>query len=208
MPNTTRLDLVRLQELKTIILALDPKIELFEQIEKKSSSPYKFLQLLDYLHCELTMCIKEVAYPIKFSGLDLLHKLSEIKVFDVAKKRVDKINNHTNFPKIGLNRRNKDQNIDIFFLKDIIRCQSRKNYTHFFIIGESRPVIIPKTLGIYERTLCSYNFVRIHQSHVINLDHVKSYTDSKNIRVFMTDTKDTIPVSRKYKSEFRRVFKD
>ncbi|HMV15077.1 MAG TPA: LytTR family DNA-binding domain-containing protein, partial [Chitinophagales bacterium] len=62
----------------------------------------------------------------------------------------------------------------MIFLKvnDIVRLQSESNYTLFFLVGNKK-VLVAKTLKNFEEKLLSYNFLRIHQSHLINLAHMK-----------------------------------
>ncbi len=60
-------------------------------------------------------------------------------------------------------------------VKDIIRCQAEVNYTTFFLIAKSK-MLVTKTLKEYEELLNDYDFMRVHNSHLINLHHVKNYS--------------------------------
>ena len=64
-------------------------------------------------------------------------------------------------------------------------------------------MIVAKTLKEYEELLSDYDFIRVHNSHLINLHHVKNYTRGEGGIVAMTDgTK--VDVSRRKKEEFMK----
>lgn len=50
---------------------------------------------------------------------------------------------------------------------DIIRCEASSNYTWFYFTNKTS-LLIAKTLGVYAHFLEENDFIRIHQSHVIN----------------------------------------
>jgi two-component system LytT family response regulator len=80
-------------------------------------------------------------------------------------------------------------------LKDIIRCEAESNYTKIFTKNNSTYITVSKTLKYVEQELIhSKNFIRIHQSHLINTAFVKIFEIKNN---FITLTSgDKIPVSR------------
>jgi two-component system, LytTR family, response regulator len=55
----------------------------------------------------------------------------------------------------------------------IIRCEASSNYTKLFFTNQ-QPVIIAKTLSACANALCDSNFVRIHQSHLVNRNFVQN----------------------------------
>lgn len=90
----------------------------------------------------------------------------------------------------------------IVFLQvsDIIRCESDVNYTTFFMSGGEK-LMVAKTLKEFEELLEDYNFFRVHNSHLINLDYVKNYVKGKGGYVVMDD-KTEIEVSTRRKDAF------
>ena len=54
----------------------------------------------------------------------------------------------------------------------IIRCQSEEGYTTIFCHGKYPSVVLSKTLKSVEAQLKEDRFVRVHQSHLINLDAI------------------------------------
>ena len=69
---------------------------------------------------------------------------------------------------------------------EIIRCQSDVNYTDFFLLN-GKSIKVSKTLKHYEELLSDFNFLRVHNSHLVNLDHVEKYTRGKGGFLTMQD---------------------
>ena len=85
-------------------------------------------------------------------------------------------------------------------LQDIMHCQSDGNYTVFFTMDGKR-IISTKTLKEYELLLADFNFIRVHNSHLINLVHVKEYVRGEGGFATMQDGSQ-IEISRRRKQEF------
>jgi len=87
-------------------------------------------------------------------------------------------------------------------VSDIVRCEADKNYTNFIFSNRSQ-VLVSRTLKEYSELLEEYNFVRVHQSHLVNLAHVKKYNKGRGGFITMSDDS-TVDVSRANKDEFLR----
>lgn len=78
---------------------------------------------------------------------------------------------------------------------DIIRCEADGAYTRFHISG-MKEILISKRLKEYEDMLGSYNFIRVHHSHLINLRQVVRFDKADGGALIMTNT-DNVPVSQR-----------
>ncbi|HRB68640.1 MAG TPA: LytTR family DNA-binding domain-containing protein [Chitinophagales bacterium] len=89
----------------------------------------------------------------------------------------------------------------MIFLKinEIIYLQSESNYTQFYLINHKK-ILISKTLKYFEEKLLSYNFMRVHQSNLINLSHMKEIDHGDNIVLMKDDLK--VEISKRKKKEF------
>jgi two-component system LytT family response regulator len=90
--------------------------------------------------------------------------------------------------------------LTVFAVKDIIHCRGEVNYTQFFFVSGQKLLVV-KTLKEYEELLSDCGFIRVHKSHLINMQHVKSYTRGEGGTVTMSDGT-VIDVSRRKKDEF------
>lgn len=84
-------------------------------------------------------------------------------------------------------------------VNDIVRLQSESNYTLFYLTDKKK-VLVAKTLKNFEEKLISYNFLRIHQSHLINLAHMREIDHGDNY-VLMSDGS-KVEISKRKKKEF------
>jgi len=92
------------------------------------------------------------------------------------------------------------EGLEFVIVKDIIRLESDSNYTTFFLTG-SRKIVSSKTMKEYEELLEEHSFIRIHNSHIINTEHLNKYIKGDGGYVVMSD-KSTVPVSRSRKDDF------
>lgn len=88
-------------------------------------------------------------------------------------------------------------------VSEIIRCQSEINYTTIFTIYNQK-FTVSKTLKIFEDLLSDCNFFRVHNSHLINLAHIKKYAKGKGGYVTMVDDTN-IEVSTRRKEAFLKI---
>jgi len=77
-------------------------------------------------------------------------------------------------------------------VKDIIRMESMGNYTQFYLNDESK-VLVTKTLKEYD-SLLDDRFIRVHQSHLVNTDFIKSYIKTEGGYLLLLDGSH-VPVS-------------
>jgi len=84
-------------------------------------------------------------------------------------------------------------------VNEIVRLQSESNYTLFFLIGNKK-ILVAKTLKNFEEKLLAYNFLRIHQSHLVNLAHMKEIDHGANFVLMADGSK--VEISKRKKKEF------
>lgn len=89
--------------------------------------------------------------------------------------------------------------LEFIDIPTIIRCQSESNYTYIHI-NNCQSFLICRTLKDVEEILRPHGFVRIHQSHLINLAHLKRFIRTDGGYVVMSDDVQ-LSVSRVYKQQ-------
>lgn len=80
---------------------------------------------------------------------------------------------------------------------EIIRLQSERNYTCFYFTN-GKTQLVSKTLGDFENMLDGFGFIRVQQSHLVNIQHVIRYVKSDGGYLVMSDDS-SIPISQKLK---------
>ncbi|HEX7905457.1 MAG TPA: LytTR family DNA-binding domain-containing protein [Chitinophagaceae bacterium] len=82
---------------------------------------------------------------------------------------------------------------------DIVSCEANSNYTNIYLCGGKKKVI-SKTLKDFEEILMPYDFFRAHNSHLINLNHVREFIRGDGGYLVM-ENKMKIPVSKSKREE-------
>ncbi|PKP22361.1 MAG: DNA-binding response regulator [Bacteroidetes bacterium HGW-Bacteroidetes-21] len=91
------------------------------------------------------------------------------------------------------------ENIQVVEISNIIRCEASSNYTLFYLTNNTK-ILVSKTLKDYEDSLSDYQFIRSHQSHLVNLLHVKSFEKRDGGSLLMSDHS-LIPVSSRKREQ-------
>jgi two-component system LytT family response regulator len=89
-------------------------------------------------------------------------------------------------------------------MDDILYCQSDGAYSHVFFVDGSK-MYISKTLRYLEDALCNFHFFRVHNSYIVNLNHVKKYSKTDGGLIIMSNG-EKVRVSRSKKDELLGLF--
>lgn len=84
-------------------------------------------------------------------------------------------------------------------IDQIVRCKADSNYTSV-ILANGQDIVVCRQLKVLENALPQNSFVRVHHSHLINLNYVASYKRNGGGRLLMTNG-DQIEVSRSKKND-------
>jgi len=167
---------------------------IFLDIQLQNKTGFDVLSAISYRDFSLIFTTAYEQYAIeafKFSAVDYLLKPIDKEDFEKAlQKAFDKVeraqlNERIDVLLSHLSSNNHPKRISIpsyegyqfLAIPEIVRCEADINYTHIFTsAGEKHTV--SKSLKHFEGLLTAYGFFRIHNSHLINLDYVKSYARS------------------------------
>jgi two-component system LytT family response regulator len=156
---------------------------------------------------------------IKFSALDYILKpidADELKAaVERAVKSIGNKKEESQFDALQLNiqpnqkRRlvlKTQESVHVVELDSIIRCESERNYTSFFLIN-GKKIVVSKTLKDYEILLAGHNFLRVQQSHLINLDFVSRYDKINGGTIVMKDDSE-VPLSPAKREIFFKILEN
>ena len=91
-------------------------------------------------------------------------------------------------------------------LDDILRFQGNGNFTNVYFRRKIKSKKMVCRLLKYFDELLSYPFLRVHKSHIINVNAVKSYLKSSGGLIVLEDDTE-IEISAAYKADFLSLFK-
>src|SRR5436190_1171499 len=93
---------------------------------------------------------------------------------------------------------------DFILIEDIVRCEAQGPYTRIFT-KDSKKILVSKPLKEYESLLPDNIFLRIHNSHLVNLNFIKKYNRGRGGYIEMDDGT-TLEVATRRKDEFLSRF--
>lgn len=199
-----------IKKLKPVLLFLDiqmPHMNGFEVLEKLGDQAPMVIFITAYDQYAIR--------AIRFSALDYLLKPIDskdlINAISQAKERLQEGNDQEKIVKLleciasknifpGKIAIPTSEGLKFVLVTDIIHCESDNNYTTLYL-NQNKKLIASRTLKEFDEMLQMHSFVRIHQSHLINLQHLDEYIKSDGGSVKMTDGS-VLPIARNRKEEF------
>jgi two-component system LytT family response regulator len=156
---------------------------------------------------------------IKFSAVDYLLKpidVAELKaaVARAAANKAQSSNQQTldvlmhNLKQLRANENptitlSLAEGIEFIPVREIIRIEAAGAYTNFFLKG-GKKLMVSKNLKEYEQMLTDHHFMRVHNSHIINLAEVKRMVKADGGYAVMSDDAQVV-ISPKKRDEFMQA---
>ena len=195
------------------IKELKPQL-VFLDIEMPFMNGFQMLEQLPVINFEIIFTTSYDQYAItafKFSALDYLLKPVDREELNKAVQKVSKkisppvaqqleiLLQKINQPAITIQRIALPtmQGLEFVPVDSIISCSSNNNYTEFFLADKKR-VLVSRTLKEVEDMLADHSFLRVHNSHVVNLNAIIRYVKGEGGYLVMTDGSN-VDVSRSRK---------
>ncbi len=201
------------------ILTKIPDLVLLD-IALPSGNGFELLNLLPDRNFEVIFVTAYNEYAIKafrYSAIDYLLKPVDISELiqavrkiriSSAKPRLNNINmlldnlNYVSPRKISIPTA---KGFEYIFIDDIVRIEAQRSYCCFHILGKKK-YLVSRCLNDYHQLLEDKRFFRVHNSHLINMKHVKSFARSDGGCVEMADFSQ-VPLSRTKKDFFLNAMK-
>ncbi|WP_178985083.1 LytR/AlgR family response regulator transcription factor [Winogradskyella helgolandensis] len=177
----------------------------FDFLEQTEHLPFKVIFITAYEEYALkALKIGAVDYLLKPVDIDdlksALQKVSTVPL-KVQKQNIETVkqiwNNEDH--KLILSLQDSFQVID---LNELLFCETDKGYTTFYC-NDGKKYMVSKTLKEFENQLSKANFIRPHQSFMVNLKFIDRYDKSGTIHL---KNGKKIPVSTRKKESFLNTF--
>jgi len=204
-----------INELKPDVVFLDiqmPEMDGFTMIERVEYRDFNLI--FTTAHDEFALkAIKVSAIDYLLKPVDkdeLLASMEKIK----KSKKGDLLENKLKLLLNNLNENGSDKiNISadgkVYLLdkEDVVMLKSDKSYTTIFLKSEQQ-IVVSKTLKEVEKKFQFPEFFRVHNSYLINLNHIKEYLKGLGGELIMTNGL-TASISRNRKAElFKKIYLD
>jgi len=184
---------------------------LFLDIDLPDGTGFDVLKQVDYTKMKVVFITAHQEYAIKaikFSAFDFILKpYNSSELIKVVRRVLDEQtaeNNALRFEAILSNFGNSlpelkkivlktSDRIYLVNVKDIVRCEAKNNYTNFYLTNGTK-IMVSKTIKTYETLLAEHEFLRVHQSHLVNLNYIQHFDKPDGGMLVLSDNS-TIPVS-------------
>ncbi|MBK9638353.1 MAG: response regulator transcription factor [Bacteroidetes bacterium] len=203
----------KIRDLHPDVIFLDiemPGMNAFEMLNILKPFEFEVIFTTAYnqfaVHAFKENAIDYLLKPIEKS--DLIHAVEKLKNKD-NKYSNEKIEILLNLFKEQLKSNKKialptQDGISFINVDQIVRVESDSNYSFVHLVtGEN--ICITKTLKQIESSLEAQPFYRVHQSHLVNLNHIEKFVKDGGGYLVMSD-KSTITVARQRKDGFMELF--
>jgi len=187
---------------------------LFLDIEMPYANGFELLQNLPVIDFDLIFTTSYNQYAIKairFSALDYLLKPIDREELQAAVKRAKERMQPLAHQQLDIlwQRLRQPQTqrhqvalptmegLHMVSVDSIISCTSKSNYT-VFVFKDAQKLVVSKTLKEMELLLSGQHFLRVHHSHIVNLNEVRKYIRGEGGLLIMSNGA-TIDVSRSRK---------
>lgn len=195
---------------------------LFLDIDLPDGSGFDILKNIDYKNIKIIFITAHHEYAIKaikFSAFDyILKPVNSGELIETVQRVIDETEledgnvrvkamlenfnaSSKELKNLALKTANK---IYLVNIDEIIRCESQNNYTVFYI-EDGTKIMVSKTIKTYESMLAGHQFIRVHQSHLINLKHVRAFHKPEGGMLVMSDDT-SIPVSKNKRAILMQYF--
>ncbi|NNE16770.1 MAG: response regulator transcription factor [Saprospiraceae bacterium] len=182
-------------EAAKVIKKLRPEL-LFLDIHMGDGDGFDLLEIIEQENIAVVFTTASKDFAIQafqFSAVDYLLKpidpellkqsISKVKAF------LNKSEDERSIDYISISTHDEIRRINV---NDILRLEAMGNYTQFFLDDGSK-ILVTKTLKDYDEALGA-DFIRVHQSHLVNLKHIKAYIKTEGGYIEMKD-ESHVPVS-------------
>ncbi len=154
------------------------------------------LSAIDYLlkpidPDEIVAAVQKVEAKKKTSSTQQIDLLKDIWMQFSGQQPVVQKN-----PKIALSNQDGMNIVDI---QDIIWCEALGSYTKFHL-QKKMNIVVSRSIKEYEEILSEYDFIRTHQSYVVNTKQIVRYIKGDGGQVILSDGTE-IEVSRRKKED-------
>ncbi len=199
------------------ILKHQPEL-IFMDIELLDGTGFDILEHVRHLNFKLIFVTGFNDYAIKafkYSALDyILKPINTVDFYNAVRKAVAEINHSQEMAQLEVLLDNYKNNIPekhkiilknqermyIVDCQSIIRCQSENSYISFYL-DDGEIITVTSSLKEYEDILSQFKFFRVHQSHLVNINHIKEFNKRKGGNITMIDDS-KIPLSQRKRLQF------
>ena len=207
---STKLDAIsNIQSIKPDIVFLD--------IELEDCTAFNILESIDHSFFKIIFTTAHEEYALKafkyaaldyvlkpYAPSDIISAISRVKTQDYPKEVLSQLNRlvtmqsiQQNSTKISLKT---SEGIYLVDVEEITNIEADGSYS-IINLANGKTKVVSKNLKYFDELLKVYNFYRVHDSHLININSIEAFKKEDGGFLLMQNDR-KIPVSRRRKTEF------
>lgn len=200
------LELIRKQQPQLVFLDVEmPNMDAFELLSQLKPISFEFILVTAYdryavkafNHNALHYLLK----PVDIDELRLAVQKASARIMESnVNRRIDDLKGQTESNQMTRIALPTSNGLTFYSIDDIVCCGARNTYTLFEFVSD-KELLVSGTLKDFEEKLPPSIFCRIHNSYLINMNHIKQYIKGKGGQVKMINGK-VIDVSLRKRDEF------
>ncbi|MBL7921423.1 MAG: response regulator transcription factor [Bacteroidia bacterium] len=206
----------------TAILQHKPDL-IFLDVQMQDGTGFDLLNRLNGIALKVIFITAHEQFAInafKYSAIDyLLKPISPVDFMTALKKAKETINNediriqltalsHNVSEPLNKNKKIVLKTLDKIYAvqsSEIIRMESEGSYTTIFL-SDGKKVIVSKLIKDFDEMLSENGFMRVHQSHLINMNYLFCFEKSDHMIIMKDES--SVPVSTRKKEQVMKLIQD
>lgn len=199
----------------TVTKACKPEL-VFLDINLSDGTAFDFLDQLETINFKIIFitAYEEFALKaLKIGAADYILKPVDIEELKAALKKVKSLDDaaqHESIKNVKQVFNHQDRTLilsmldsfQVIDLNELMYCESDSGYTTFYCVGDKKHMV-SKTIKEFEELLLQNDFLRPHQSFMVNRSFIDKYDKSGEI---ILKNHKKIPVSSRKKDSFLSIF--
>lgn len=192
---------------------------IFLDIEMPDGKGFDLLKMFDTIDFRVIFVTAYSEYAIKAFRVNAVDYLLKPVKIDELKDAIEKIkasNGNTQSEKLSVILKEMSDGVlfhptlvvssvkgfEVLKINEIIMCKADGYCTIFYLTGD-RKINSSRNLKQFENQILEYGFIRAHNSFLVNLHHISSFT--KQGEIILTENNKAF-LGDKYKAHFMQVF--
>lgn len=199
-------ELIRKQQPQLVFLDVEmPDMDAFELLSQLKPVSFEYILVTAFdryaVKAFANNALHYLLKPVDIDELRLAVQKASLRIMEAnVSRRIDDLKGQkesNQMTKIALPTSN---GLVFYAIDDIVCCSARNTYTLFEFVKD-KELLVSGTLAAFEEKLPAGIFCRVHNSYLINMNHIKQYIKGKGGQVKMTNGK-IIDVSLRKRDEF------
>lgn len=199
-------ELIRKQQPQLVFLDVEmPGMDAFELLSQLQPINFEYILVTAFdryaVKAFANNALHYLLKPVDIDELRLAVQKASARIIEAnVSRRIDDLKGQAQSNQVTKIALPTSNGLAFYEIDEIVCCTARNTYTLFEFVKD-KELLVSGTLKEFEEKLPAAIFCRVHNSYLINMNHIKQYTKGKGGHVKMINGK-IIDVSLRKRDEF------